>query len=243
MERRGGEVRHPGEDARCAIRAGVVATRPARRGEFEESRRTVSGVAGVRVHRRGLFGVVDGDDGVDGPDEEVAALGLVELEAVDASRPLVREGLVPAQRRRVHAATRDARRERRGSRATELATAKLVARRVPTPGRRHAVRRERAPPLWARVAERQSSDEAERRGKKKIWTDVAAMMTTRRTRERSRRLRALRLTRGRALARARLPVSSSRRVFPLAREKTALRPSPRAISPRSSSASASAKRL
>jgi len=101
-----------------------------------------------------LFGVVDGDDGVDGPDEEVAALGLVELEAVDASRPLVREGLVPAQRRGVHATTRDTRRERRGSRATpraapatELATAKLVARRVPTPGRRHAVRRERAAPL------------------------------------------------------------------------------------------------
>ena len=114
---------------------------------IDPSRRTVPRVAGVRVHRRGLFGVVDGDDGVDGPDEEVAALGLVELEAVDASRPLVREGLVPAQRRSVHATTRDTRRERHGSRATELATAKLVARRVPTPGRRHAMRRERAAPL------------------------------------------------------------------------------------------------
>lgn len=148
-------------------RFGRASSRPVRLGGggIEESRRTVSGVAGVRVHRRGLFGVVDGDDGVDGPDEEVAALGLVELEAVDASRPLVREGLVPAQRRRVHAATRDARRERRGSRATELATAKLVARRVPTPGRRHAVRRERAPPL-CRHRSRRSSDEAEGAQKK-----------------------------------------------------------------------------
>ena len=138
---RGGEVRHPARDS------GRRRTRPARGKGIDPLRRTVPRVAGVRVHRRGLFGVVDGDDGVDGPDEEVAALGLVELEAVDASRPLVREGLVPAQRRSVHATTRDTRRERRGSRATELATAKLVARRVPTPGRRHAVRRERAAPL------------------------------------------------------------------------------------------------
>ena len=138
---RGDEVRHPARDS------GRRRTRPARGEGIDPSRRTVPRVAGVRVHRRGLFGVVDGDDGVDGPDEEVAALGLVELEAVDASRPLVREGLVPAQRRSVHATTRDTRRERHGSRATELATAKLVARRVPTPGRRHAMRRERAAPL------------------------------------------------------------------------------------------------
>ena len=138
---RGGEVRHPARES------GRRRTRPARGEGIDPSRRTVPRVAGVRVHRRGLFGVVDGDDGVDGPDEEVAALGLVELEAVDASRPLVREGLVPAQRRSVHATTRDTRRERHGSRATELATAKLVARRVPTPGRRHAMRRERAAPL------------------------------------------------------------------------------------------------
>ena len=124
---RGDEVRHPARDS------GRRRTRPARGEGIDPSRRTVPRVAGVRVHRRGLFGVVDGDDGVDGPDEEVAALGLVELEAVDASRPLVREGLVPAQRRSVHATTRDTRRERHGSRATELATAKLVARRVPTP--------------------------------------------------------------------------------------------------------------
>ena len=130
-------------------------------GGFEKSRRTVSGVAGVRVHRRGLFGIVDGDDGVDGPDEEVAALGLVELEAVDASAHLCAKVLSPLS---VAASTR--------RRATRDANAAGRAR--PTSRPRSSSRDGYQPPVGAMPCagarasalpprSRRSSDEAERR--------------------------------------------------------------------------------
>ena len=86
---------------------------------------------GAFVRRRRDLHVVHSHHGVHRAREQVPALGAVQLEAVHAALPLMRQEFVPAQAHGVPTTTTHALRERGRALRAELAPAQLPAGRVP----------------------------------------------------------------------------------------------------------------
>ena len=130
------------------------------------------------VRLRGLLRVVHGDDRVHGAREEVPSLGLVELQAVDAPAPSVRDGLVAAERRGVALPPRHGRAEREGTSRAALPGPQLARGGLPA-GRPHGA------PALERGGGRQSYDDPRNMPPSKHARSQSRSMETTATRRRA----------------------------------------------------------